>query len=289
MRSFALPPAALVAGILVWSCTVYDSGLVPGAGGLTGGAGASTTGGSKSSAGSGSMSVAGKSATAGSLPLAEGGAGNTTMGGADSMPPEGGQGNEAGESATGGGGMPGGAQNGDSAGSGGAATAGTAGSGGTGVMSILCADHPLTMKTTWKATASSSSVGDGTEASGLYNPPEHLIDAKFNERWSSGKSQLGDEWIEIDFGMQVTLSDITLNVNNDTGDYPRAWAVRVSNTEQNFAAPVRAMGDGMPGNTVISLPAPVTGRYLLVRQTGMNEPMVTAWWTVAEVLVSCQD
>jgi hypothetical protein len=33
----------------------------------------------------------------------------------------------------------------------------------------------------------------------------------------------------------------------------------------------------------------VTGRYLLVSQTGMNAPMVSAWWSIAEVLVTCQD
>jgi hypothetical protein len=248
--------------------------------------GAGAAGGAKNSAGSGSM-VAGKSATAGSAPSNEGGAGTMTMGGSDSMPEEGGQGNEAGENAAGSAGAPGGAQNG---GSGGATTAGTSGSGGTGgATPVLCADHPLSAKATWIATASASSVGDGTEADGLYNPPEHLTDGKFNERWSSGKPQLGDEWIEIDFGVQVTLSNITLNVGNDTGDYPRAYAVRVSNKVQDFMAPVRAMDDGMPGNTVISLPAPVTGRYLLVRQTGMNEAMVSAWWTIAEVLVTCQD
>ena len=132
-------------------------------------------------------------------------------------------------------------------------------------------------------------MGDGTETHALYNPPAHMVDGNYNERWATGKSQTGDEWIQIDFGVVVNLSQITLNVNNDTGDYPRAYAVRVSNTNQDFAATVRASGEGMPGNTVVNLASPLTGRYLTVRQTGMNEVGVTSWWSIAELLVGCVD
>jgi hypothetical protein len=205
-----------------------------------------------------------------------------SSGGAGAAVGEGGSGNEAGEDSSGG-----------SAGSG-AGTAGASGKGGGGGTGgsapvVACADQPISEKTTWIATASSFSEGSGVETDGLYNPPSHMTDGKFGERWSSGKPQMGDEWIQIDFGVVVNLSNVTLNVNNDTGDFPRKYAVRVSNKNEDFAAAVRASGDGMPGNLVVSLASPVSGRYLTVRQTGVNEADVTAWWTIAEVLVTCSN
>lgn len=187
------------------------------------------------------------------------------------------------------GGSANGGSGGNVAGGSAGSSAGSGGSGGTaGSASVVaCADHPLPLKTTWVATASSSSIGDGTEADGLYNPPAHMLDGSYTERWSSGKAQLGDEWIQIDFGVVVTLTDITLNPGNDAGDYPRTYAVRVSNKDQDFAAAVKASGDGMPGTTFIHFAKPVTGRYVTVRQTAM--PMPAPWWTIAELLASCTD
>src|ERR1700736_4138786 len=97
-----------------------------------------------------------------------------------------------------------------------------------------------------------------------------MSDRLYTTLWSSGKTQSGDEWIQIDFGVVVSLTTLTLNVNNDTGDYPHTYAVRISNTAGDFAAEIKASGDGAPGNTVVNFPAPVTGRYLTVRQTGAN-------------------
>ncbi len=139
----------------------------------------------------------------------------------------------------------------------------------------------------WLATASSESLATGDESDALYNPATHMTDGSFVERWSSGKTQSGDEWIQIDFGAPVSLTSFTLNVNTDPGDYPRKYELRVSNKAQDFAAPVRSSGDGMPGNTTMSF-SRITGRYLTVRQTGVNAENA-AWWTVAEVFASCVD
>jgi hypothetical protein len=286
LRSFVPSSVLFAAGALVWGCTVYDSGLLPASGGQSGSGGTSTggsQGGEGNGAGNGTLPSAGKTPAGGTEGVGEGGAPGTSSGGAGAVPSEGGTGNEAGEDSTGG-----------VAGSGGGGTAGASGQGGSGgtggsTPAVVCADQPLSDKTTWVATASSFSEGSGVETDGLYNPPMHMTDGKFGERWSSGKSQMGDEWIQIDFGVVVNLSNVTLNVNNDTADYPRKYALRVSNKNEDFAAPVRASGDGMPGNLVVSLASPVSGRYLTVRQTGVNEPDVTSWWTIAEVLVTCSN
>lgn len=245
---------------------------------------------------SGDSAVAGKNTS--------GDAGTNSIGGTGADPSDGGEpsgeageatGGTAGTSSGAGGGGGGGTQAGGNAGTtaGGAGgkggSAGTGGNGGTGGTAPVaqCSDHPLPAKTTWVATASSESIGNGMESDGLYNPATHMTDGSYAERWSSGKTQSGDEWIQIDFGVTVNLTGFTLNVNNDTGDFPNHYVVRMSNKSQDFAATTRASGDGMPGNTVITFPM-ATGRYLTVRQTGANT-VTTAWWTIAEVFATCLD
>ncbi len=283
------------AGLALWGCVVYDSDLVAGDNGLSGSgntgaepgagmsAGAASSGGKATTSGGkangGTFSSGGMPMVEGGAPAEEGGAGNEPMAGS------GGSGAASGAGGAGGSG-------GGSAGSGGKGGAG--GSGGSPT-TVKCSDHPLTLKSIWVGAASISSLGDGMESDGLYNPPAHLTDGLLNERWSSGKPQSGDEWIQIDFGAEVTLSQITLQLGTNPNDWPRGYAVRVSNLDalanvEAFNAPVLASGVGaMATDVVVSLADPVEGQYLLVRQTGVNPMGVTSWWTVAEVLVGCVD
>jgi len=289
MRLFSSVPGFVAAGVLAWGCTVYDSELVPSNGELTGSGADAGSGHGGTSAGGSEASSAGKSSNASGTFATQGG--DVATGGADATP-EGGVTGEGGESSTATGGTGGSVTNGGKAGAGGsggkAGAGGSSGSGGTGGSApvVACADHPVPVdKTTWKATASSYSIGDGTEADGLFNPPSHMLDGSYTERWSSGKAQSGDEWIQIDFGVVVTITDLTLNPGNDAGDYPRSYAVRISNKSEDFAVASKSSGTGMPGTTFVHFNAPITGRYLTVRQTGLTGP----WWTVAEVLVGCTD
>jgi hypothetical protein len=279
---------------MVWGCVVYDSELVSDDSGLSGNgntgaesgragmaaggtssAGKGGTGGGKANGGTGSTS-GGMPMVDGGAPAEDGGVGNEPMAG-------------TGGSGVSGGGVGGSAGNGGSAGKGG--SGGSAGNPST----VKCSDHPLTLKTTWEAAASISSLGNGMESDGLYNPPSHLTDANLSERWSTGKAQSGDEWFQIDFGAEVTLSQITMQLGTNPNDWPRGYAIRVSNLDAvtnvaAFSAPVLASGVGaMSTDVVVSLADPVNGRYLLVRQTGVVEPPAMSWWTIAEVLVGCVD
>lgn len=93
--------------------------------------------------------------------------------------------------------------------------------GSAGAPSVLsCADHPFSVKTSWLATASHQSTTPR-------NLPSALVDGT-NARWSSGKAQSGDEWIQIDFGSTVSLRSINLQQGSDTNDYPRSYAVIIS-------------------------------------------------------------
>jgi hypothetical protein len=202
-----------------------------------------------------------------------------------------GAGNDGGQSPAGTAGRGGGGGNGGTGGAeskgGSGGSAGSSGSGGSGGAPPIakCADHPIPVKSTWVATASISSLGTGA----FYDPPAQMTDGLYTTFWSSGKAQSGDEWIQIDFGVVVNLTKLTLNIDGTPNDYPHTYAVRISNETGDFAAEVKASGDGAPGNTVVNFPAPVTGRYLTVRQTGMNIGPPNAWWSITEVLVDCSD
>jgi hypothetical protein len=287
-------PGFVAVGLLAWGCAVYDSGLTSNNELMTGG---NDSGGSDAKAGSSTDDGGKPSNTAGTTNTTAGvGATGGTFGtgGTAGTTSEAGSGNEGGENPSSGGtataGSGGKAGSGSTGGSGGTATAGTGGSGGSGGSAavVKCADHPITAKTKWVPTASSSSLGNGTEADGLFNPPEHMTDGSFAERWSSGSRQSGSEWIQIDFGATVNLTTVTLNVNTDPGDYPRHYEVRLTAAaDPLFKGPILIQDDGMPGNTVILFKGIVTGRYLTVRQTMdvTNGP----WWTIAEVLATCSD
>jgi len=155
-----------------------------------------------------------------------------------------------------------------------AGASGTAGAGGN-ASTLSCSDGPLTRKSTWLASASSQDDA----------PPSVVLDNTAS-RWTTGKAQAGDEWLQIDFGAAVTIRRINLQQGEYTNDYPRSYAVYVSNTNHGAGSSVRASGVGSNGvTTTIVLPKPYSGRYLYIKQLGTS----LSWWSVEELEVSCYD
>ena len=236
--------------------------------------------GSAAKGGTAAETIAGSSGS-GNMP-AIGGDGSADGGEASGGDSSGGNGGNAGS----GGATSGGAGAGGKGGNGGAPTtagatgaggnAGGSGTGGSGPTVPVCADHPLTARTSWKATASHPTSGD---------LPPNLLDGKIT-RWSTGKAQSGDEWLQIDFGLAVTINHVNLQQGDDTNDYPRTYSVIVSNTAKDLNGAVSATGSGKSGvSTAILLPTLATGRYLLIKQTATS----LSWWSAEEIEVSCSD
>jgi hypothetical protein len=145
---------------------------------------------------------------------------------------------------------------------------------------MTCAKNPIPPKSGWTVTASHS------RPNGL-DPVANTKDGVTTNRWSSGKDQAGDEWLQIDFGATVQLTKFTLILGSNPDDYPRKYAARLSGSSQNTTAPVLVSGMGAPAsNTVLSFPAGSVGRYLLISQGGMATAL---WWSVAEVQAECAD
>jgi hypothetical protein len=161
-----------------------------------------------------------------------------------------------------------------------------AGAGGTGgdegvVRPHLCEGAPIPLKASWKASASHSSIGAGE----FDNPPENVMD-QTTKRWSTGKAQSGDEWLQVDFGVSAAIRELTFTLlPDDAEDYPRNYQIRISDKALDFTGTVRASGAGMLGQTlVVTLVEPVVGRYLLVQQKGAA---VENWWSVSELSATC--
>ncbi|HWZ91262.1 MAG TPA: discoidin domain-containing protein, partial [Polyangiaceae bacterium] len=129
---------------------------------------------------------------------------------------------------------------------------------------------------TWTVTASNSSPAD---------IPAHAIDGDLTTRWSSGKDQAGDEWLQLDFSADVTVTKVTLKLGTNTNDYPRTYKTRLTDTPNNLAATAQVMGNGQSGvDTAMTFSAPTTGRYLLITQGGTATGL---WWSVAEISAEC--
>ncbi|HEY1532940.1 MAG TPA: discoidin domain-containing protein [Polyangiaceae bacterium] len=240
------------------SSGMAGSGGKIGAGGAAGHAGASSAGAGGVGAMGGSAGTSGADGTAGH-------AGSVGLGGS------------AGQSGAGqsGAGQSGAAQGGAGAGQGGAAVGG-AGAGG-GASAPRCSDHAITATSTWVPSVSSHSSDSAAS---------NLSDGTVT-RWTSGKPQAGDEWLQIDFGAIVNLRRINLQQGpENANDYPRSYAVYCSNTALDSSGPVRASGTGTSGvTTTIQLSSIASGRYLYLKQLGTS----LSWWSVEELEVTCSD
>jgi beta-glucosidase len=243
-----------------WACSAYDNTTTPGhavgegadssvaQGGAGGSPAGAAAGGTLAQAGA-TTGLAGATGLAGSV--AQAGAGAGAVGGSAGV----------------GGAVAAGGNSGSAGGS-------AAGASGTG--NGMCSAHPLTAMSAWTATASSSGGAD---------VPAQAIDGDLATRWSSGKDQAGDEWFQLDFSADVTITKVTLKLGSNATDYPRAYKTRLTDTANNLSAPALLMGNGQNGvDTVMTFSAPTTGRYLLITQGGM---VTGLWWSIAEISVEC--
>lgn len=129
---------------------------------------------------------------------------------------------------------------------------------------------PALSRTGWIATASS------TEAGGS---PANALDGNATTRWSTGTAQVNGQWFQVDMLSAKTFNQISLDAGSSTGDYPRGYAVYVSNDGVNWGSPV-ASGTGSTQLINITF-AMQTARYIKIVQTGS----VGNWWSLHELNV----
>jgi hypothetical protein len=111
-------------------------------------------------------------------------------------------------------------------------------------------------------------------------------DASATTRFSSGQTQAGGEWIQINLGASAALDGITIVTTN--ADWTREYEVRFAATANNIAAaPVVASGAGMAGTITVNFPSTTTGQYLRITQTGAVVAPDTNWWSIHDITIDC--
>jgi hypothetical protein len=136
------------------------------------------------------------------------------------------------------------------------------------------APEPPLPRSGWIASASSSP--DQVCCAG--DVPARAIDGMAATRWSSGVAQQDGQWFQVDMAAPQTFSQVVLDAGFSSEDYPRGYAVYVSNDGTNWDSPV-ATGSGSPF-TIITFPTQ-TARYMRIVQTGTTGD----WWSIYEMHV----
>jgi len=110
--------------------------------------------------------------------------------------------------------------------------------------------------------------------------PAQAIDGNLSTRWSTGTLQAKGQYFQIDLGSSQSFSKLVLDTTNSPNDYPRGYAVYVSNDGQNWGNAI-ASGSGSSAVTTITFPT-VAARYIKIVQTGSS---TSWWWSIHELNV----
>ena len=115
----------------------------------------------------------------------------------------------------------------------------------------------------------------------LYNPPIQAIDGVAGTRWSTGATQVGDEWFLVDLGsVAAHLTQIVLDASKSATDFPGAYKVEVSSNGTTY----KSVATGA-GAIITTVPFTDTaGRYLRITQTGTSK----SWWSIQEISITCK-
>jgi type 1 glutamine amidotransferase/HEAT repeat protein len=122
-----------------------------------------------------------------------------------------------------------------------------------------------------KLSASHSSGGEGLA---------NAIDGTRATRWTSGRSQQGDEWFEIDLGYETEISEILLDAGDTGNDCPVQYRVFISADRAQWGNPVLE-GKGESKIMTLKVP-PTTGRYIRIEQLGKGG----MYWSISELQVN---
>jgi hypothetical protein len=124
--------------------------------------------------------------------------------------------------------------------------------------------------TGWKATA------PVTSPKASQGPP-NALDGNVATRWTTGRSQMGNESFEIDFGITMSVSRVVLDDTMFPQDFPVAYLLELSADGTTFMAV--SMGKGA---TVTNIEfGMMNARYIRIRETASG----TKWWSIGELRV----
>jgi F5/8 type C domain len=115
--------------------------------------------------------------------------------------------------------------------------------------------------------------------------PQNAIDGDPTTRYTDGMTQVGGEYVVLDFGGSVKISGLTM-VGDPTaaGDSAKAYAVQYSTDGTTFMAFTPAVaGTGGTITITIAFPAATVVRAVKITQTGKTVAPATSWWSISEL------
>jgi hypothetical protein len=119
------------------------------------------------------------------------------------------------------------------------------------------------------------------------NPPSYAIDGLQPTRYTTGAAQSAGQYLQIDFGGFVMLSQVVLQHNwsgDGKDDYPRGLDVLDSYDGSDWSRHLASVSNATdPGMTTIDFPAHAA-RYVRLQ---INQSGATSWWTVHELTLGC--
>jgi hypothetical protein len=119
----------------------------------------------------------------------------------------------------------------------------------------------------WTASANFTNAGDS---------PGEAIDGDPGTRWSSGKTQFGDEMFRLDLGQAVSLRQVWLT--SSAGDYPSAYRLSLSTDDATYTPVASGLGSE---DLRVTFPSR-TARFIKVEQIGTG---YDHWWAINEITV----
>ena len=118
------------------------------------------------------------------------------------------------------------------------------------------------------------------QASHNTNIAQNAIDGNLQTRWDAGKPQSGDEWIRLDLGATLDVSEITLDQSLSGPDYPRDFEVLTSTDNQNWTKVFDGKGSGVA--EIVQFESR-KARYIRINQKG-RDPVF--FWSIHEIYVT---
>lgn len=130
-------------------------------------------------------------------------------------------------------------------------------------------------RSTWVASASSTYAGTNLQ---------NVFDRDLTTRWSSGISQMPNQYFMVDLGKNSIFNRISFEAANFTGDYPRGYKVEVS--ENGTSWETASTGTSTIQNIYVQLPNIYFKRYVKITQTGNAS---NNYWSIAEFNLYMED
>ncbi|NIA13710.1 MAG: hypothetical protein GWP08_06475 [Nitrospiraceae bacterium] len=122
--------------------------------------------------------------------------------------------------------------------------------------------------------------GHAVSASHNSQAASRAIDGDPATRWDTGTAQSPGQWFMVDLGWESEVRGVFLDTTGSAGDYPRGYAIYVSNSTEDWGEPVAQGEPDGPVNKIAC--ARKRGRYVRIVQT---EAKTSLWWSIHEMRI----